>query len=337
MVCPRVAITMEDNDLLFYRIKPLFPQCSTLAIQNGRRDNFAKSSAGGFFELLERQRSSVEFDVTTLAIFGPYVESLYRNALGPSSKATYVHTGSIRNNASNLAPALSHTRIIYVSSFANLGLRNDFTSITAHCLGFWRGCLLTFGDFFKSEALVAVEAAKLAHGLGLPFIILGKRPSWQPSEHEFFAEALSGLPWAFQAADSQASSYSFVAESDIIINIDSTFGYEMFGRGVRVAFVSGRMDAAGLSHVPDCEFGYPHVLESSGPFWTNTTESTEIRRVLHNVISMNAVEWSVATSNLRDQLMAFDFGNQHLCHVLTELGVRTFGSRIWDSAMIPEN
>jgi surface carbohydrate biosynthesis protein len=332
---PDFVITFEDNALEFYLTKVFYSPCTTICIQNGRRDSFSTKPDHNLWSAI---RAQVPADKTPDFIFahGSPAKMQYDKAVG-HGQTQVVAIGSMKNNALDIAESCEGPQLFFVSSFPNLGSSGNLRAVWGETLGYWGGSPITFGDFYKSEGSVALESATIAASMGLPFVVLGKRPSWQIAERNFFASVLSDLPWTYLPAKTDASSYQSVSLQDIVVSLDSTFGYEMFGRGVRVAFVSGRMHAAGLPHIRDCEFGYPYVSESSGPFWTNTTEPTEVKRVLHNVISMNDVEWSAITANLRDHVMPFDFGNQHLCHVLTELGVRNFGPRTWDSATIPKN
>lgn len=335
MVCPRVAITMEDNDLLFYRIKPLFPQCSTLAIQNGRRDNFAKSSAGGFFELLERQRSSGEFDVTTLAIFGPYVESLYRNALGPSSKATYVHTGSIRNNAVPLSIRSDSKRIVYISSMPSF--LGSATPDSDDVICFYQGTPVTYSQLWTAENLVVRIAGEFANATNRPFVVLGKRSGQRTDEYKHFSRLLSGLNWSFLAAETQASSYANISSADCLVAVDGTLAYEMLGRGNRVAFVAARLKAAGVIFSRDCDFGFPLPLPQAGPFWTSEPTRAEILRVIDFVVNSTQFEWQQASTILREKLMVYDPLNKQLCQLLSLLRVSHNGPKIWESQYIPMN
>jgi len=53
IVKPKVIITLIDNSLPFYFINQRFPKATTIAIQNGRRDNFGRRPNTGFLDLLQ--------------------------------------------------------------------------------------------------------------------------------------------------------------------------------------------------------------------------------------------------------------------------------------------
>ena len=243
----------------------------------------------------------------------------------------------MRNNA--IAHILHHesARILFVSSFPNLGHDGDIASRPEKVLGYWQQQELTFGNFYRAEGLVAAAAAAVAKSQGIEFFVLGKRPAWQQGELHYYTSALEGLSWTYLPAESKSSSYERVSANDIVINIDSTFGYEMFARGIRVAFVSCRMQTAGRPQIRDCEFAYPLITEPTGLFWTNSDAPAEMQRVITTVASMIIGEWDTATRDLRASVMPFDPGNGKLCAVLTELGVKTHGPGTWTAEPTTQN
>jgi surface carbohydrate biosynthesis protein len=251
----------------------------------------------------------------------------YQSALGNTAQVKAI--GSLRNNAIKQTLRNESPRVVFVSSFPNLGPDGNLESTSASTFGYWQQQELTFGNFFRAEGIVAATAANVAQSLGIPFCVLGKRPAWQQGELRYYTSALQGLPWTYLPAESKSSSYERVSANDIIVNVDSTFGYEMFARGIRVAFISCRMQAAGFPQIRDCDFAYPLITEPTGFFWTNSDTPAEMRRVITTVASMSIGEWDAATRDLRASVMPFDPGNGELCAALTELGMKTHGPGTW--------
>ena len=105
----------------------------------------------------------------------------------------------------------------------------------------------------------------------------------------------------------------------------------MFARGLRVAFVSARMQFSGLHLIRDCQFGYPLVTQLTGSFWTDSATDQEIARVINYVIDVSDPEWDSASRRLRETVMPFDFGNSQLCTLLTSLGIETYGPGEWST------
>jgi surface carbohydrate biosynthesis protein len=323
---PRFVITFEDNALEFYLTKVFLPSCVTACLQNGRRDTYSSDSKTDIWKSIQ-QFVAPEHAPDMVLSHGEPWSTYYQSALGDTAQVQAI--GSVRNNAVKLTLRNESPRVVFVSSFPNLGPDGNLESTSASTFGYWQQQELTFGNFFRAEGIVAATAANVAQSLGIPFCVLGKRPAWQQGELRYYTSALQGLPWTYLPAESKSLSYERVSANDIIVNIDSTFGYEMFARGIRVAFISCRMHTAGLPQIRDCEFAYPLITEPTGFFWTNSDTPTEMRRVITAVASMSISEWDAATRDLRASVMPFDPGNGELCAALTELGMKTHGPGTW--------
>jgi surface carbohydrate biosynthesis protein len=323
---PRFVITFEDNALEFYLTKVFLPSCVTACLQNGRRDTYSSDSKTDIWKSIQ-QFVAPEHAPDMVLSHGEPWSTYYQSALGDTAQVQAI--GSVRNNAVKLTLRNESPQVVFVSSFPNLGPDGNLESTSASTFGYWQQQELTFGNFFRAEGIVAATAANVAQSLGIPFCVLGKRPAWQQGELRYYTSALQGLPWTYLPAESKSLSYERVSANDIIVNIDSTFGYEMFARGIRVAFISCRMHTAGLPQIRDCEFAYPLITEPTGFFWTNSDTPTEMQRVITAVASMSISEWDAATRDLRASVMPFDPGNGELCAALTELGMKTHGPGTW--------
>ena len=331
---PKFVLTFEDNALEFYLTKVFLPRCVTVCLQNGRRDTYSTTPNQDIWKLI-RQLVPPEFVPDLVLSHGDPQSMYYQSALGGAAKVKAI--GSMRNNAVEITSHHELPRILFVSSFPNLGPNGRLEDVSSTTFGYWSSTTpgstqqqsLTFGSFFCAEGLVATRTAAIANTLGLEFCVLGKRPAWQQGELHYYASALQGLPWTYLPAESKSLSYERVSMNDIVVNIDSTFGYEMFARGIRVAFISCRMQAAGLPQNSEQNFADPLVTEPTGFFWTNSDTPAEMQRVITTVASMSISEWDAATRDLRASVMPFDPGNGELCALLTELGIKTHGPGTW--------
>jgi surface carbohydrate biosynthesis protein len=332
---PEVVITFEDNALEFYLTKALLPSCKTLAIQNGRRDTYSTQPDSSIWQLI-REATYTDSGPDVVATHGEPWSKYFRGALGHATTKV-VSVGSVKNNSLSIGKRVPIPRLLFVSSFPNLGAEGELENELSTVLGYWQGTQVTFGDFYQFEGVLARKCAEIARTRGFQFGVLGKRPSWQKGEYSYFASSLDGFEWFYLASDTEATSYEAVAENDLVVSIDSTFGYEMFARSLRVAFVSARMQYAGLDHIRDCEFGYPLVTQPTGPFWTNQATDQEITRVINYVIDTNNYEWDLASRHLQETVMPFDFGNSQLCRLLATLGIETHGPGRWGADNIPKN
>jgi surface carbohydrate biosynthesis protein len=333
-VKPRTVITLEDNDPLFYRIQPLMPSCKTVAIQNGRRDNIASSPIGGFFDELRRQGEHHELNASVIATFGPAVASLYSECFKHQSPII-TPIGSIRNNSIPEHNSQSKPRVVYISSMPNFAVGGDPESDKT--LAYYHGSPVTYRQNWLAERIAVLQAARFSEKNHLPFVVLGKRTAKHEGEHRYFSQIIGNHQWEFFPCQNQATSYERIHSKDIIVAVDGTLGYEMFGRGYRVAFLSGRLRLAGLGQHKDCNFGFPIPLPDRGPFWTNDLSEAETQRILQFVATSSQIEWERETRALREQLMVYNPLNTMLCDLLHALGVSTTGPQNWRAEFIPEN
>ena len=335
---PKFVITMEDNNVTFYATKLILPECKTLAIQNGVRNAHSHSADSNF--KLDLQRLNQEgYDADVIGTLGGLGSTFYRGAL-PSSRVKLVEMGHVMNNALSVSDEVgtqSGRRLVFISKFPNRGesgIDNDWNS---KVIFYMHQAALTAKQYYNVEGIVAQVCAAVAGEQSMKFVVLGKRPAWQVGEFNYFAEHLQGLSWQYLPSSNQASSYEAIRPSDVIVNVDSTLGYELFSRGLRVAFVAARMHAAGHPEIVEQRFGYPLLEESSGPFWTSEASDSEIRRVIKTAISVDEEQWLKMTDSARQMLFQYDRGNARLCAELDAFGIKNSGPRLWTRELIPLN
>jgi len=333
---PDAAITMEDNNVTFYATKALSPSCKTIAVQNGVRNSHSHAADSDFKHDL-RRLSREGYDADVIATLGGLGSAFYRDAL-PGSRVRLVETGHLMNNALRLANATDASRrLVFISKFPNRGTQAVDPEWESKVIVFLGEVGLTAQQYYNIESIVARACAIIAREYSLPFVVLGKRPEWQIGEYTFFARHLEGLQWQYLPSTSQASSYESIRPNDIVVNVDSTLGYELFARGLRVAFVAARMHAAGHSEIVEHQFGHPLIQEPLGPFWTSDSSDSEIRRVVSLAISVNDEEWATLSRSSRQMLFHFDEGNMLLCQELDRLGIANRGAGLWVRELIPRN
>jgi len=335
---PHVVITMEDNNVTFFATKVIMPTCKTMAIQNGLRKSLSHSADSSF--LADLQNVALRgYGADVIATLGGLGDQFFEESFG-RNQPQLVRVGNIMNNALELervdSPAESR-RIIFISKFPNrgtVGIDNDWyskTLIYSGSVGF------TADQYFKVDAIVARICAEIAVQNSMTFQVLGKRPAWQTGEFEYYEKHLDGLPWTFLPSHSQSSSYEVIRPTDIIINVDSTIGYELFARGLRVGFITARMSVADHPEIREFEFGHPLVTTSHGDYWTNHATDEEVRRVVDFVTSVSDEKWASATQTNRELLFHYDPRNTQLCRLFTDLGVANTGPRLWSKQLIPKN
>lgn len=335
---PDVVVTMEDNNITFYSTKVVLESCRTIAIQNGLRINLSHSPDATFRADL-RRLNQLGHDADVIITHGGLGTAFYRSSL-PHSKGEFVEAGHLMNNAITLTGVAVFERpkrLVFISKYPNLNPADTSGGWHSQVMVYLNDTPLAAMDYFRVDAIVARTCALIAREHALPFVVLGKRPQRQTSEYEFFAKNLTGLEWTYLPSDSQSSSYESLRTGDVVINTDSTLGYEFLARGLRTAFISARLSTAGHPEVRDFEFGYPIVTQSRGPFWTNDSSDSEIRRVLKFIMWAEESEWSEQTKFVRKSIFQFDPGNKVFCDILDDVGIANTGPRSWTRDLIPAN
>lgn len=335
---PRVVVTMEDNNITFFATKVLIPTCKTLVIQNGLRKSLSHTAVYSFqIELQEAATRGYRADV--IATLGGMGNQFFEESFGRCCPRL-VKVGNIMNNAlqlANVTPVTDAPRVVFISKFPNrgtVGIDDDWysrTMIYSGKVGF------TADQYFKVDLLVARACAVIAAEQSLQFVVLGKRPTWQKGEFDFFRRHLEGLVWQYLPSDNQASSYEAIRPNDIIVNVDSTIGYELFARGLKVGFIAARMKVAGHDDIHEFEFGHPLVPAATGPFWSDEASESEVRRVVSFLTSVSERDWNSETRDLRQLLFTFDERNALLCQELDSIGIPNTGPRLWERRLIPAN
>lgn len=335
---PEIVITMEDNYLDIFSTKLILPKCTTIVVQNGLRNDLAHSAGAAFREKL-RCHSRYGYDADVIVTHGGLGESYFKSAI-TESRGTFVKAGSLMNNAISLEGVDVHERprrLVFISKYPKSDRADSTSDWNTKIHAYMHGTPLTTSKYFEIDAMVSRICGLLAQEMSLAFVVLGKRPERLRGEYQFFAECLKGVAWTYLPSNYQTSSYASLKSGDVVVNVDSTLGYELFCRGFRTAFISARLDAAGCPQYRDYEFGHPIVTDSCGPFWTNRAMESEIRRVLQFVVQSTKAEWLEQSQVVRSSLYTFDPGNTIFCRVLESVGVKTHGPRSLARELISAN
>ena len=336
---PRAVITMEDNNITFYATKALRPECKSIAIQNGIRHSMSHSTDSSFATELTRV-SKLGFGADIIGSLGGLGTQFYSQALPKHSETRIIEVGNLINNATPISQSDAHDtmkRLVFISKYPNRGSGETDPTWDSEILQYIGEVGFTAEKYHAVEGVVARSCAEFAATEGLRFVVLGKRPAWQTGERRFFAKYLRDLEWEYLPSTTQSSSYESVRASDVIVNIDSTLGYEFFARGLRVAFVAARMSHSGHPEIVETNFGYPSVTEPCGAYWTNVASKSEIFRVLQYVTGLEVADWLSRTSTVRDSLLVYDEMNRIFCELLNELRIENTGPRFWTRELIPQN
>ena len=313
---PKVVMTFIDNDVNFYKLKNMCPKTKFVAIQNGIRANYSGSPSLGFFDQLTIAHSETALSSDYYCALG----DASSQQLTPFIQTKVVTVGSLKNN-------------LFISSKNEHNLVGDVVLISQYPpfpineVGrriYFGNRFIPLADFYRIESTVAKLVAQYCASNRLSFTVCGKRDNTNADEYKFFEESIGSLPWSFKSRSSTYSTYEIADSAKVIVSVDSTVGQEFFARGKRVAFMSGRTQAAdpvGLAEVHDTNFGYPLDLSPTGKFWTNQATPTELTRILDYLRAVTDEEWAAEIAPYNESLMAYQPGNPVFKQLLLDLGL----------------
>jgi surface carbohydrate biosynthesis protein len=314
---PNFVFTFIDNHVDFYKLSNLFPEIKFIAIQNGLRANYSNQIGNGFFDVLKEASQDSELSAHAICVFGKASGEQFAEFI----RTTPIITGSLKNNmVGELASTAEGFDIVFISQHSPFQIQNSTTRF------FFGSQSLSAAEFHIIEQRVVHFLAKRAIRTNQSLAVLGKRSDSSPFEREFFVSAAKPAPIHFIPRTSDFSTYEFCKSASLIVTVDSAVGHEFLGRGKKVVFLSGRINAVSddLSHeVHDTNFGYPLELGASGPFWTNTANESEFERVIGSVQSMTDAQWASTVSPYNEVLMAYQPGNTAFIQMLRSEGIPT--------------
>ena len=313
---PKVVLTFIDNDVNFYKLKSLCPQTKFVSVQNGLRAGYSGVQSGGFFDQLSQVVHEVELSSDYLCVFGSASAGQFTKFI----KTDTVTVGSLKNNLFS-APSSSSTQnfdVVLISQYPPFSVHDAARRI------YFGDKYISLLDFYRVESTVAFLVAQYCSAKNLSFVVCGKRGQTDSDEQKFFADSIGFLPWSYEPRSSTYSTYEIASAAKIVVSVDSAVGQEFLARGKRVAFMSGRTQAAdpvGLSEVRDTNFGYPLQLSASGNFWTNQATTTELTRILDYLQAVTDKEWATEIAPYNESLMAYQPGNPVFKKLLLDLGL----------------
>ena len=109
--------------------------------------------------------------------------------------------------------------------------------------------------------------------------------------------------------------YKFIDNADYVAGLDSTLVYETLSRGKKIAIFSLREEYLKNKYKikSGLNFGWPYQLNKKGPFWSNSLEKNEVKRVLDLLINSTDQKWKIILFQKKiKSLMMYDRNNSIL-------------------------
>ena len=288
---PKFIVTTFDNDVFFYKIGKL-TNTKTCIIQNGYRgyDN-------DIFSKLEKAENK-DFLVDYKFLFGPSVGNLYNKYVNGKN----IYIGSFVNNfVKNIDKKSSNLSIGFISQFRVV---KEYLADTD---------VLNFLNKYCSKNDIQLNIYLLGSKK-----IFGKASEILESELSYYNKILTCKKKLF-IRNELLDNYKWLQNDSVIVNIDSTLGYEMLGRGKKVVFFNIRDTDEkyhGYCKKKTHKFGWPSKYEDYGVCWSNINNQSKFEEILNYAITTPNDVWRDKINNIIDNIIKFDYQNKEIKKIL---------------------
>ena len=289
LTSPKLLITFIDNNPSFYKLSNYFPNIKTVFIQNGHRTVY--------LDIFESLSFNKKQHVDYMLVFGNAVGELYSKYIG----GNVIPIGSLKNNSISRNSYFSNkekNKVVFISEFKAKKSDGSF--------------LPTYGIehdlFYKAEKEILTFLSQWCLANNFKLEICGRSPLEESDiEFTFFKQILPSFSFEFFKKESTLSSYSCIDKAEIVVNVDSSLGYESLSRGNKTACFAIRSEILGWK---DLCFGWPNKLPVCGPFWTNEIDTNQFENIMNYLKNVSDKEWkNVVSEILSDDIILYDDGN----------------------------
>lgn len=272
-VNPKILLTLIDNDLLFYKLKKIFPDIQTIMIQNATRTLQDTDILSNIKKL-----KTLSLKVDYYFCFNEKIGSIFRSFLD----CKVVPIGSFRSNFSRIKKSKKIYDFLFISSFrAHETIRKEE----------W--------IFFRNLEKYLISKKKKLYILGSTIKI--------SDEVAYYKKMLRKIKFVIIERNNKRKTYDILDKSKIIINTESTAGYEALSRSNKVAFFNIRGNRIPFNSI---NFGWPYSFKKKGIFWTNKNNYKELKRVMDYLNNVSYQKFFTKSKTIREIVMKSDPGNK---------------------------
>ena len=295
---PKIIITFADNNKMFYTISKEFPNLKTVMIQNGTR-----AISGDVFANLE---SNPNYFVDFMCVHNEKIGKVWSKFIGGKTLVI----GSLLNNSVPLSSHISPNVIGLISMYR----AETQLPIKININGF----KVSWKDRNLAEASLVSSLDKWCYKNNKILKVIGRAESQDEIKNElrFYSELILNAKFEYALKTDNLSSYTAADKAQIVVSMGSTLGYEMLGRGKKVAIFNF------LSKVykdSSFRFGWPSSFSRTGPFWTDDINPKQAWQILDYVDGISMAEWSELICGIRNEIMIYDSDNKLLKSLFNDL------------------
>lgn len=264
---PKVIITFVDTHAGFYKLKKKFPKKKFIVIQSGTKGK------KNFKELkLSPKNDEVDYYFTMNKFLSEYLKK--------KIKAKFITIGSFKANQIKIENN-SKKEILFISK------QNDFYKDPVPHHEFLIINLLS--DYLRKKNIIL-------------HILLKHNIESQYKDY-LYNKGIKNIKIIYPQSNDVFISYKICQKYKLIINTDSTLGYEMLSLRKKVIFINyGSLEKTRwIKHngYPIVPFGFPcKFIGNNGFFWTNFFNKNKIIKMFEKNYSMDSLKWYQKNSKI---------------------------------------
>jgi len=297
IVKPTLIVTLIDNTKIFYELKGFYPKAKTMIIQNAHRSNVKGLDI--FAEDIEGMRKNENYMCDYMLTYNQKVGDKYKFFL----KGEVVPIGSFKSNSIKINNKNKIYDFLFISNYK----KNH------------QGYASTLENYIKFFSNIK----KYCYEKKCNITVLGTTGAATSAETKneffFFKKIFDKIEYNFIPRTKNRKTYEICDQSKIILNIDSSLGYESVARGNKVAFFSIN------NRVDDPErcfhFGWPSKKDKQGPFWTDNTSYDEFIRIVNFLEQINEVSYKDLLNKELHNIIEYDRDNTKFISLMKNLKI----------------
>lgn len=279
---PKFVITLRDNDIGFFKLT--LKKTKKILVQQSWKNEYDDE----FLKNLE-QKKNFKYKIDYIFCFNENIKKKYSEIID----GNFFLSGSLKSNSFLRESFVSKERDI---SFISGGDGNTLKLTHPKLIGITEKILRHLSNFCE-------ENKRLLY-------VYGK--STFPEDEEIFYDEILGRDNYTFIPNHIINPIRLVDSSNIIINFNSTLGYESFSRGNKTIFLNFRHHI----HHKSLKFGWPKEFLDEGPFWTSKIDYTSVSKLIHEVSKMSESQWKLIVDKYSTDLMVTDFDNSKLKKII---------------------
>ncbi len=311
LVNPKFIITFRHQNRAFYKLKNIFKKAVTIFIQWGKAQEFMFKP--------EETHSKNSYHVDYMFTFGDDTSRKYSNMINGKTFSI----GSIQNNNIYTGQNIEKNSLVFISQYKSFG------SLP----------LTPYKNFPKFEKIILWYLKKYCSKKNIKLYVCSRNLKSDKQSYDAYSKVLGKDGWHYCAREhlgqeSDFNTYERVMNSEFVVFIDSTLGYEALSRNKKVAAFSfgarspelwnanGSKNIISTNQWYPTPFGYPTNLPDKGPFWTNIFKKKYIIEILDYITNVSDEEWlNILKKYKIENIIKFDKGNSKLINLLKELKI----------------